>query len=366
MKHRDPHLFILFLSAALLMTMLTACHKQEPYTPQETTAPMTQTVPETAATESTEPETLPPETEPPEEHYTISLAGDCTLGTTEAVYYAGLGFIRTVGEDYGHPFRNVQCYFASDDLTLVNLEGPLIDGGTPKPNKKFNFRGPTDYVNILTEGSVEAVCLANNHTEDYGPEGYVSTLETLDGAGIPYVERDSSRIITLGDSFQVGIYGAMFYKLDQEQIVSGIASLKEQGADYIIFAVHWGTEYAYTPSTMQVDLAHAAIDAGADAVWGHHPHVLQPIEEYGGGVIFYSLGNFSFGGNTAPRDFDSAVVQLMLTRSGEDVRLDQVAVHPVSISSITTSNNYQPTPYEPSSQEYARIMEKLNWEQAAD
>ena len=110
----------------------------------------------------------------------------------------------------------------------------------------------------------------------------------------------------------------------------------------------------------------AAIDAGADAVWGHHPHVLQPIEEYGGGIIFYSLGNFSFGGNTAPRDFDSAVVQLMLTRTGEDVRLDQVAVHPVSISSITTSNNYQPTPYEPSSQEYARIMEKLNWEQAAD
>ena len=256
----------------------------------------------------------------------------------------------------------MQCYFANDDLTLVNLEGPLVDDGYPIPNKKFNFRGPTDYVNILTEGSVEAVTLANNHTEDYGTNGYQSTLDTLNEAGIPYVERDSSVIITLGDNFKVGIYGAMFYKLDEDQIVSGITSLKEQGVDFIIFAVHWGTEYSYNPSTMQVSLAYAAIYAGADVVWGHHPHVLQPIEKYGDGIIFYSLGNFSFGGNTSPRDFDSAVIQLAITRSGDGtVRMDQVNVHPVCISSITTSNNYQPTPYDPSSAEYDRVMEKLNW-----
>lgn len=109
-------------------------------------------------------------------------------------------------------------------------------------------------------------------------------------------------------------------------------------------------------------MAYAAIDAGADVVWGHHPHVLQPIEKYGDGIIFYSLGNFSFGGNTSPRDFDSAVIQLAITRSGDGtVRMDQVNVHPVCISSITTFNNYQPTPYDPSSAEYDRVMEKLNW-----
>ena len=112
-------------------------------------------------------------------------------------------------------------------------------------------------------------------------------------------------------------------------------------------------------------MAHSVIDAGADVVWGHHPHVLQPIEKYGDGIIFYSLGNFSFGGNTSPRDYDSALIQLMLIRGVDgSVRMDQVEVHPVCISSITTSNNYQPTPYEPSSAEYDRIMGKLNWSQS--
>lgn len=365
MKHMKKEFLVLCLLAVFLGITLTACRNRESV-PQESTTEETVRIPEVSATVVTEPEDLPAEptaeTEPEEEKYVISLAGDCTLGTTAPVYYADLGFIRTIGEDYGHPFRNVQCYFANDDLTLVNLEGPLVDTGSPKPNKQFNFRGPTDYVNILTEGSVEAVSLANNHTEDYGIDGYQSTLDTLNEAGIPYVERDSSVIITLGDNFKVGIYGAMFYKLDEDQIVSGITALKEQGADFIIFAVHWGTEYSYNPSTMQVSLAYAAIDAGADVVWGHHPHVLQPIEKYGDGIIFYSLGNFSFGGNTSPRDYDSAVIQLTLIRSGDgSVRMDQVDVHPVCISSITTSNNYQPTPYEPSSAEYDRIMEKLNW-----
>lgn len=366
MKRAKKIIFLLLLILMFPGFLFTACRKRET-APQQSTAqspePVTE-APVTLATlpPQTEPETFPPETEPEVEKYVISLAGDCTLGTTAPVYYAGLGFIRTIGEDYGHPFRNVQCYFAEDDLTLVNLEGPLIDGGTPKPNKQFNFRGPTAYVSILTEGSVEAVSLANNHTEDYGKDGYQSTLDTLNDAGIPYVERDSSLMITLGDDFKIGIYGAMFYKLDQDQIVAGITALKEQGADFIIFAVHWGTEYNYMPSTMQTALAYAAIDAGADVVWGHHPHVLQPIEKYGDGMIFYSLGNFSFGGNTSPRDYDSAVIQLTIAQTGDsDVSVEQVDVHPVCISSISTSNNYQPTPYDPGTEDYDRVMEKLNW-----
>lgn len=364
MKRMKKAFSVLFLLTFCLGVILSACRKKEVNMPQESTTGVVESVPETSVTAATEPETLPPETEPEEEKYVISLAGDCTLGTNDPVYYADLGFIRTIGDDYGHPFRNVQCYFAEDDLTLVNLEGPLVDDGSPLPNKIFNFRGPTSYVNILTEGSVEAVSLANNHSEDYGTYGYQSTLDTLNGAGISYVERDSSVIITLGDGFEVGIYSAMFYKLDQEQIISGITSLKEQGVDFIIFAVHWGIEYSYVPASNQVEMAHAVIDAGADVIWGHHPHVLQPIEEYGDGIICYSLGNFSFGGNTSPRDYDSAVVQLTITRSAQEgTRVERVDVHPVCISSITTSNNYQPTPYEPSSEEYNRIMKKLNWEQ---
>ena len=109
-------------------------------------------------------------------------------------------------------------------------------------------------------------------------------------------------------------------------------------------------------------IAHEVIDAGVNVIWGQHPHVLQPIEQYGDGIIFYSVGNFCFGGNSKPRDFDSVVIQLQLVRKADGtVEREQVDVHPVCISSNPKTNNYQPTPYDPGSEAYARTLEKLNW-----
>lgn len=294
--------------------------------------------------------------------YTLSLVGDCTLGADTDIYYAGLGFIKTVGEDYAYPLQNVQQYFAQDDLTLVNLEGVLADEWQTVPEKAYNFRGPTAYAEILTLGSVEAVTLANNHTWDFGAMGYQSTVDTLEDAGIDYVETDSTCLIAVSDSFTVGLYGVMYNHLDEEEITQGIRELKEQGADYIILAAHWGYENSYVPISQQTGLAHAAIDAGANLVWGHHPHVLQPIEEYGDGLILYSMGNFCFGGNTCPDDFDSALVQQAITCSADGtVREVKTTVYPMCISSVSNVNNYQPTPYEEGSEDYARVMKKLNW-----
>lgn len=353
----------MLLLTALLGLLLTSCNKRD----TEDVAWVEETPPITEATfftvaETEPPMEEPPETEPPEEHYVISFAGDCTFGGTEALSTAGLGFPKTVGEDYGYPLRNVQCYFAQDDLTLVNLEGPLTDTGYPTPGKAFNFKGSTAYTQILTQGSVEAVGFSNNHVRDYGEKGYQSTLDALDAAGIPYVTQDSWRILTLGEDFRVGIFAGMFYT-NPDKVVAGVEELKTQDVDFIIVAVHWGTENSYTPIVgNQIDIAHAAIDAGADVVWGHHPHVLQPIEEYGSGIIFYSMGNFSFGGNTMPRDFDSAVIQLRLVRTPDGtVTREATDVYPVCISSDPKTNNYQPTPYVPNSEEYIRVLEKLNW-----
>ena len=105
--------------------------------------------------------------------------------------------------------------------------------------------------------------------------------------------------------------------ISETQIKEAIDKLKADGAEYIICALHWGVEGAYRPNAYQKNLAHAAIDAGADLVYGSHPHVLQPTEEYGGGLILYSLGNFSFGGNSFPRDYDSVIVQLTLCRNAD-------------------------------------------------
>lgn len=345
----------LFLFLLCLGMLLTGCAGE----PAEMTAPVETTVMETAEA-VTEPTTIPTETEPPEERFLLTFVGDCTFGSNPTNYYAGYGFIKTVGEDYRYPFRNVISYFENDEFTMINLEGPLTDTGNPM-QKKHAFRGPTSYVNIITQNSVEAVTIANNHTMDYGQVGYDSTLETLNAAGVPYVERDCSAVITTENGLKIGIYGAVYYLLDVEDIAAEITALKEQGCDLVIFAPHWGTEGTYRPTNQQIEVGHAAIDAGADIVYGSHPHVLQPIEEYNGGILYYSLGNFSFGGNGYPQDYDSALLQQEVIRDAEgNVTLGELTIVPVNVSSVAGRNNYQPLPYAEGSEEYDRVLSKLD------
>lgn len=341
----------------LCLLLLTGCENQQ--VPAETTAAPVTTVPETTLAETTE-ATVPPTTPPPEERFTLTFAGDCTFGCNTHHMYAGYGFIKTVGEDYAYPFANVAGYFANDEFSMVNLEGPLADSGNPMP-KKHAFRGPTAFVNILTENSIEAVSLGNNHTMDYGEKAYATTLATLEEAGVPYVERDASTMVTTENGLRIGLYAMTYYLLDVEDMTAEIAALREQGADIVIVAPHWGVEMTYRPTEQQVDVGHAAIDAGADIVFGTHPHVLQPIEEYNGGVIYYSLGNFSFGGNIYPKDYDSALLQQEVIRSADgEVRLGELTIVPVNVSSIEKRNNFQPTPYAEGSEAYNRVLSKLD------
>ena len=289
----------------------------------------------------------------------LTFTGDCTLGCRDSHSYIDFGFTKVVGEDYGYPFRNVVSYFENDDLTLINLEGALTDTGNAQ-KKTHTFRGPTSYVNFLTENSVEFASIANNHTMDYNQVGYDSTKATLEDAGVSFVERDSSTVITLENGVTVGVYGAVYYLIEEKTVTAAIKALDEQ-ADIVIFAPHWGTEKSYNPLEDQTGLAHAAIDAGADIVWGSHPHVLQPIEEYNGGIIFYSMGNFSFGGNIYPEDYDSALIQQELRLAADGtVTLGETTIVPVCISTRTDRNDYQPVLYEAGSEGYERVLQKLN------
>lgn len=355
MKKINGLLFFILIFGLLL----TGCKEETAETP-----PATQPVAATeiiAALPETEPaETEPTETEPQEERFLLTFVGDCTFGSNPTNFFAGYGFIKTVGEDYRYPFRNVIEYFENDDFTMINLEGPLTDTGYPM-QKKHTFRGPTSYVNIITENSVEAVTIANNHTLDYGQTGYDSTLAALKDAGVPYVERDASTIVTTESGLTIGLYGAVYYHLDVEDMVEEITAMKEQGVNLIIFAPHWGTEGTYRPTAEQTEAGRAAIDAGANIVYGSHPHVLQPIEEYNGGVIYYSLGNFSFGGNGYPQDYDTALLQQEVIRDGDgNVTLGELTIVPANVSSVPDRNNYQPTPYEAGTEAYDRILAKLN------
>ena len=346
--------------------------------PGETTAPTTAptTVPTTEPTTApttaptTEPTTAPttaPTTEPTtapvlqEQRYTLTLVGDCTLGCSPSVFEKAGRFISVIGEDYDYPFREVVKYFENDDLTIANLEGVFANSGTPV-DKLFTFRGPTAYTQILTGSSVEAVTLANNHIMDFGKAGYESTTNALDQAGVAYVEEDKTLLITTETGLVVGLYADSYTsEFSETAIAEGIAQLRRDGAEIVICAFHWGKEGSYRPNDEQKQLAHAAIDAGADIIYGHHPHVLQPIEEYNGGLILYSVGNFCFGGNINPRDKDSAIFQLEIIRDTEGkVSRGDLTIIPVTISSASDYNDYQPTPCKEGSKTYKRIMSKLD------
>ena len=328
-------------------------------TQPETTVPET-SIPETTVPETTVPETTePPVTEPPVETFTLTFVGDCTLGTMPDRLNNKTSFVGTIGENYDLPFRNVIDYFSTDDCTFANLEGVFADDGEPA-DKMFVFRGPTTYGNILTAGSVEVVNLANNHTYDFGTAGYLSTKNVLEGHGVTYVEANSTAVYTTESGLTIGVY-AVYFVLDKADLAKDIAALRDQGAEVIVAAVHWGEEGVYNFNSSQESIAKALIDSGVDIVWGHHPHVLQKIEAYNGGIIYYSLGNFSFGGNHNPYDYDTAVLQQQIIRDAEgNISLGSLSVIPCSVSSVTGRNDVQPTPYEAGSEGFDRTLQKLN------
>ena len=347
------HKRALILSAALLL-LLTAfgC------TPNDNTASTSMPAPTEAVTPTPSPTPTPV---PTPQSFTLTFAGDCTFGGSEQSYSVGVSFINTVQDNYTYPFENVIEYFENDDFSMVNLEGVLADNRSSVV-KKHVFRGPTHLVNILTENSVEAVTIANNHTMDHGQAGYDSTTATLTEAGVIYAEQDSSFVYTTDSGLTLGVYAVSLSNLNVDQITAAISALDaDPNIDIVVLAAHWGFENTFRPGDQQKIIGHAAIDAGADIVFGTHPHVLQPIEEYNGGIIYYSLGNFSFGGNGSPKDYDTAFVQQEVIREVDGtVHLGELTVIPCSISTNPRQNDFRPTPYAADTKEYARIMSKLD------
>ena len=293
------------------------------------------------------------QTEPEHERFTISLVGDCTL--------EGNRFQSLCGDDMGYPFENVREYFENDDATIANLECNFSDA-LLSSGSLFHFKAPTENADMLVSGGIDFVTTANNHIMDYGQRGLDDTLSALDERGIAYGIDGQSVVFTTESGLKLGIYcGYGCFMISETQIKEAIDKLKADGAEYIICALHWGVEGAYRPNAYQKNLAHAAIDAGADLVYGSHPHVLQPTEEYGGGLILYSLGNFSFGGNSFPRDYDSVIVRLTLCRNADgDVSLEACDYIPCSISGSDENNDFRPTPYKKGSKEFERTMSKLD------
>lgn len=360
---RKPY-FIL-LTALLICALLAACtfRREASPTPEASAPPQTEPTPgpTPAPTPAPTPEPTPeptPTPEPQPEEFVISFVGDCTLASDQRKKGTDRAFEKIVGEDYAFPFAETAEYFENDYLSIANMEGTFTasersNGGT------FTFKSDARYAQVFSEGGIELVVLGNNHSMDYGAKGAEDTKSALEEAGVCYADEDGTFVYQRDDGLAVGVYSKLYPT--EADVRRGVKALRDGGAELIVAALHWGIEGSYRPTEDQRSVGRAAIDAGADIVYGCHPHVLQKTEEYGGGIILYSLGNWSFGGNTAPRDRDTAIIRITAVRDVDgSVTLGGVELIPCELSSEPSLNNYQPHPYDPDSAEYARAMSKLD------
>jgi poly-gamma-glutamate capsule biosynthesis protein CapA/YwtB (metallophosphatase superfamily) len=284
---------------------------------------------------------------------TIAAAGDTVLGFNLQDHFdAQLALGRTREELFDLYFHGVRELLGKADLAVVNLECPFTERGE-KLAKNFNFRARAELVEILKRGGIAAVSVANNHAMDFGVEGMRDTMQVLDSAGIGHfgtgntlndarqpliLERNGLRVGFLGYYFQSSedmLEPAEIHALRDRPGVAGcytdlpqmrnmvredMAGLVPQ-VDVVIPFFHWGKEGKYVVGEYQTELAHLCIELGARAVLGAHPHRLHGVEVHDGAPIFYSLGNFVYGGIKNPEDTLTMVARLRIDRQKVDAEV---------------------------------------------
>ena len=215
------------------------------------------------------------------------------------------------------------------DATLLNLECPVAAVSDPK-NKSYLFRGNPSYLSTLRELGVTHLNVANNHTLDHGQAGFIETLKQLRDAGYGVCGVDSTGCepsLIVKEDIRVALFATNRVEVDSsvtgariprpcqvsiEQLCARIRSYRAAHQDdWIIASLHWGQEYRRATSAQQLG-ARMLVDAGANVVVGHHPHVVQGYEEYNGALIVYSVGNFLFDQAT-PETQEGWVLDLTLS-----------------------------------------------------
>ena len=280
------------------------------------------------------------------EPVTLSFVGDILLDSAPG---------RTIsrGQD---PFAPTAALLKEADFSIGNLECPVATSGAAL-DKEYTFRAAPSTLPRLRQ-HFAGVSIANNHSGDYGSEAFRETLDRLEAARVPYFGggRDSSQahspLLLRKHGLEIALFGYDEYRprsfeagpehpgvawAEEEQIILDMARARRAGANIVLPFFHWGWENEPGPSARQRELAHALIDAGADAVIGAHPHVTQGVEMYRGRPIVYSLGNFVFDLLDRPENAVGWILQLVVDRRG----VTRFSTHAVRIDSQGTPT---PTP----------------------
>lgn len=282
----------------LVAVLLAACGDVTPDAPAALSAPATAAAPSTSTAPA-------PSTSTARGRLVVHGTGDVNLDPSYVPALAARG--------YGHAWSGLGGLFEGDDLTVVNLECPVSDRGAIVP-KEFNFRCDPAALPAAQAAGVDVANLANNHSGDYGPAALLDSVDRLRGSGIApvgvgadvaaantpaIVERNGWRIAVLGFG---GVVPAADWlagprrpgMASGDDITAMTAAVRAAAAqaDLVFVTIHWGVELDSRPRADDVARAHALIDAGADGIFGHHAHRLQPLDVHGGRPIAWGLGNF--------------------------------------------------------------------------
>lgn len=285
------------------------------------------------------------------ESINLFAVGDISFG--DFPFCVGYGVRSAIEKnDNEYIFEKIGHLFEDSDYTFGNLE-TTISNHNYKNNdlRSLEMRGSPRVIHELKNIKLNIVNIANNHSMQHGEDTFEDTVNLLKMTGIKCIgvndgnEWSSSPVKVEKNGIKIGFLGYSFetdkYNKEQMKYAYGIPSdikaditkLRSE-VDYLIVSYHWGLEFMDRPSVSNIRLAHQTIESGADVILGHHPHVLQGIENYKDGIIFYSLGNFVFDMNWDKRFQQSIVVKLTFSKS----RKISYEITPIYIN-----NNYQPT-----------------------
>ena len=274
-----------------------------------------------------------PETQATSSALTILIGGDIMLDRS----------VRKYGETHGYDsfFSELTPLFKRTDIVVANLEGPITSSSSRTVlkdgtyTKSFAFTFATTTGELLSRVGVSIVSLANNHTDNFGPEGFAETQHVLTDAGVKYFgspwNYSGTEAISTMNDIPVAFVGYHQFASGFEHILADVKRLSAQGY-FVIVMPHWGTEYATTSSELQRTQAHELVAAGARTIIGSHPHVIQEHEMIGDVPVYYSLGNLVFDQYFSTDVTRGNLIQLKLTKDTSGIHITHTSIYETEIS----------------------------------
>lgn len=289
--------------------------------------------------------------------FSLRASADNSLSITclgDISFSRGIAKIISTQQNPNFPFAKIQSKLINSDFVFANLESPITSGRVIQ-NKEMIFRADPGIEKALQKANVSIVNLANNHITNFGNKGILDTLNYLQTVNINYsgvsttnaaayqpcyLQKNGTTVafLSYADKYFVPSYFSEKFNnvcvaiADLAKMQQAVRNAKQK-ADVVIVSLHAGDEYQNYPNEMQIKFAHAAIDAGADLVIGHHPHVIQSLEKYKGKYIFYSLGNFIFD-----QKFNNEVREALLLQ----LHINKKYIANIDIDPIFINDQYQP------------------------